>query len=577
MTATADAVRGSIGASRGPRSRVARRMLDDLLSLEPDVAREFYRDLPQRDLQALLASAATEMGTPYGLWLHDPVGFVEDVLGESTWSKQRRVLEAVGAHKRVAVPSAYGTGKTHIAARAALHRALVRPPGSSLTITTATRMRQVQRQLWPHIRTAVARADLPLSADMTQLKATDPNGVEQVVAYGFSAPPTDESGFQGIHHPDLFIVIDEAGGISRIIGQAIRGLLTGEGTRMLAIGNPPSDDEGSWFENLCDDDKTHTIRISAYDAPLLSGETTDWCRTCPPEIGRHRLAVHITDPEWVDETIADYGEDAPFVVAKVHARFPRGGAARTIPADWVEAAQDVPEPDGDGYVKITDLVDEPDAWTVKQGAWVRLGVDVAADGGDELAIARAVGDLLTIQHTSAGATNANAMDVAGKVLAEIRKAQLLRAALGTTAPVRVKIDGIGVGWGVASVLKAWAAEGVHDAEIVPVVVSEKTGRDDEGSVMRPARKRDEMWLAGRSLLQPRRGQPGALRLRVDKRTAAQLSAPSYGTNSAGLTVVESKAGMKSRGLSSPDRAEAALLGVYEPRARAEGSSFRLIV
>ena len=70
-----------------------------------------------------------------------------------------------------------------------------------------------------------------------------------------------------------------------------------------------------------------------------------------------------------------------------------------------------------------------------------------------------------------------------------------------------------------------------------------------------------MWLAGRHLLAPRKGapgqvqvQPGQLRLRVDTRTQAQLSAPEYGTNSSGLTVVEAKPSMKARGLSSPDRA-----------------------
>jgi hypothetical protein len=580
MTAAAAAVRGSTGRA-GVKSREAARMFTDLMSLEPAVRRGFVNGLNVRDLQALFTAAAEQSGTPYGIYVDDPVGFVEDVLGEATWSKQRAVLEAIGTHKRVAVPSAFGTGKTHIAARAALWRSVVFPFGTSLTVTTATRQRQVQRQLWPHIRTAVARANLPLEADMTQLHAYDRDGTRIQVAYGFSAPAHDEAAVQGIHAPRLFIVVDEAGGIGRVIGEAMRGLYTGEDARLLAIGNPPTDDESSWFESLCEDENTQTIRISAFDAPLLSGEVTDYCRTCPAEMGRHRLGVHITDPEWVEEAIADYGEDAPFVQAKVYARFPRGGSARTIPADWVEMATEVPEPEpAGGYVRLTDLVDEPDEWMVRRGAWVRLGVDVAADGGDELAIARSVGDLVTLQHTSAGSTNANAVDVAGKVLTEIRKAQLLRAALGTTAPVRVKIDGIGVGWGVASVLEAWRSEGVHDAEVVAVVVSEGTGRDDQsGSVMRPARKRDEMWLAGRSLLQPRRGlprAPGALRLRVDKRAAAQLTAPKYGTNARGETVIESKAAMKARGVSSPDRAEAVLLAVYEPLQKSSGGGFRVI-
>lgn len=587
MTAVAQGAR-EIANRSAPKSAEAKRLFEDLMSFEPEFRRTLVNDLPARDIKEILRAARLEAGTEYALYVDDPVGFVEDVLGETTWSKQREVLVALTKKKQVAVPSAFGTGKTHLAARAALWRSLVYPIGTSLTVTTATRLRQVQRQLWPHIRTAVAKADLPLIADMTQLKALDQYGVEQQVAYGFSAPAHDEAAVQGIHAARLFIVIDEAGGISRIIGKAMRGLLTGDDTRLLAIGNPPTDDEGSWFEGLCESDKVETVRISAYTSPQLSGEVTDYCRACPPQVDKHRLSIHIVDKEWIDDTVEEYGEDAPFVIAKVHAKFPRGGSSRVIPADWVDMAYDRAEPEGEGWLPLNQVCgDEEEEWMVQRGAWVRLGVDVAADGGDELVIARSVGDLQTIQHTSSGSTNANAVDVAGKVLTEIMKAQRLRGALGTTAPVRVKIDGIGVGWGVAGLLQAWRSEGVHDADIVVVKVSESTNRDPGDALMRPALKRDEMWLAGRHSLQPRkttpdefglvRMEPGSLRLRVDKRTRAQLSGPTYGTRAAGgTTVIESKKSMKARGLASPDRAEALLLAVYEPLMTEDLGAFRVL-
>ncbi|MBO1418111.1 hypothetical protein J0670_26330, partial [Streptomyces sp. FH025] len=256
--------------------------------------------------------------------------------------------------------------------------------------------------------------------------------------------------------------------------------------------------------------------------------------------------------------------DAPFVQAKVHARFPRGGQARAIPSSWVERASDNPEPDGPDYVALNTLgLDgETSAYRVRRGAWVRLGVDVAADGGDEFAIARSVGDLVELRHATAGQDNADPVVVAGVVLREIKAAQDLAAALGSTAPVRVKIDGVGIGWGVAGLLEAWRREGLHRAEIVTVLASESTGRDDEAATLRPSNKRDEMWLAMRSLLSPH-GQ-GSLRLRVDRRTQAQLSGPKLETNSGGRTVIESKRSMRRRGVSSPDRAEAVLLAPYEP-------------
>ena len=566
------------GLDRG--SRHAKLLYDDLMAVDADTRRMFYRDLDQRDLDAVLRMARTHSGTQYGLWVDDPVGFVEDVLDETTWRKQRDVLAAVSRHKRVAVPSAFGTGKTHIAARAALWRMSVHPVGTSLTVTTATRFRQVQRQLWPHIRSVAKRARLPLDVDTTQAHGWDRDGTRVPVGYGFSAPPHDEAAVQGIHAPRLFIVVDEAGGIARTIGKAMRGLLTGSDTRMLAIGNPATDDENTWFEELCNGTDVETVQISAYDAPEQTGEYSPPCRTCPEEMGEHTIGSHLVDQDWIREAIEDHGADSNFVKAKVHARFPKGGQSKAIPGDWVDLCAESPEPVSEGFVRVCDVVpSDAEEYLVRMGAWVRLGVDVAAGGGDEFVISRAVGDLVTVRHTSSGGENTNSVDVAGKVLEQIKAAELLRAALGTEAKIRVKIDAIGVGWGVASTLIAWGSEGIHNAEIVPVVVSEDTYRDDEKSTLRAYRKRDELWLTGRALMQPRHDTGrGALRLRVDKRTAAQLSAPTYGTNSGGRTVIESKDHMKARGINSPDRAEALLLAVYEPILKKESKGeFRVIV
>lgn len=573
--------------SKDDGSRAARVLFRDLMDVGPPIRREFFESLGERDVLAVLRVAAYEAGTPYALWQDDPYGFTRYVIGETVWSKQRAVMEAIPQHKRVAVPSAFGTGKTHLAARAALWRSLVHPPGTSLTVTTATRFRQVVRQLWPHIRTAVAKANLPLIADQTQLSAFDRHGTRVQIAYGFSAPPHDEAAVQGIHAPRLFIVVDEAGGISRIIGGAMRGLMTGEDTRLLAIGNPPTDDEGSWFEQLCEDEGVMTIPISAYDAPMQTGEKTQRCRACPSEVPPHRLGVHLVDQEWIDGTLADYGDDAPFVTAKVHAKFPKGGPSRTIPSDWADLANEFGEPvdlsADDAYVRLDalGLPEETLPHYVKRGGWIRLGVDVAAGGGDEMVIARSIEEFGHIVHSSTGAANVNAVDVAGKVLQEIRRAETLRKVLGTRSPISVKVDGIGVGWGVASTLEAWRTEGIHDATIIAVIVSEDTYRDDAGETLRPNRKRDEMWLTGRALLQPRQdsdGNPrGQLRLLLDKRTKVQLTAPTYGTNSQGRTTIETKDHMKARGIASPDRAEALLLTFYEPILKKKGGTFEVLV
>lgn len=563
------------------RSKLAGRLFEDLMALDPVVRGGFVRGLGERDMAQLLRVADHEGGTPYVLWADDPCGFVELVLGETTWSKQREVLASVPTYTRTFVPASHGVGKTHLAARVAAWAVVTTPPGTALTVTTAPRMRQVTHLIWPHIRSAVNAAGLPGEVGVAQWKIADKRGLEHRVAYGFSAPDHDESAVQGIHAAGrLVCIVDEAGGIARLIGDAMYGMLTGDDAHMLAIGNPATDDEDTWFEEICTSGEpdVNVVRISALGSPNLTGEKLGPCRACPPEKGLHTPGKHLVKPAWVDEAIRSQGEDSAYVVARVHAQFPHGVTEKAIPYSWVELALEVDEPDGEGYVRLDSLGlnTERDPWKVKRGAWVRLGVDVAADGGDELVIARCVGDLITVRHHSSGPANAESAHVAGKVLEEILAAEALAKALGSDARITVKIDANGLGWGTAGTLKAWASELVHGAAINAVKVSENPAFPAEGASMRPHRKRDEMWLAGRDRLTPGPGRtPGSLRLRVDGRTAKQLAAPNKTTNSSGFTVIESKESMRKRGIDSPDRAEGVLLAIYEPPLIEYGA--RLIV
>lgn len=560
---------------QGVKSREASGMLDDLLRAPALLRRQVIRDdLKQRDLEFLLVESDREYGTPFRLWYDTPSGFTEDVLGETIWSKQRQILDQVPRATRTMVPAGFGVGKTHLAARSVLHFVATEPVGGALAVTTATRFRQVRYQLWPHIRKAHARAGLPGRCDTTQLKMPDRNGVDTVVAYGFSAPENDEAAMQGIHAVRLLLVVDEAGGIARIIGAGTNNLLTGD-ARMLAIGNPAMDDPRSWFETMCaegedpEQPSTVTIAIPTTDSPAITGEPTPLCRDCDPNPNGHHVAIHLPNQEWVDRTLKEFGPDHPYVIAKVHARFPRNSSKSVLPTSWVEGAMQVDDPDGPEYVRLCDLEleDETEKFAVKRGAWIRLGVDVAADGGDEFAIYRMIGDTIHEVHRSAGSLNASQVDVAEKILEQIERATRLARAIGSQHQIRVKVDKNGLGHGAVGMLERWGPEGTgrHRAEVVGVMVSESPEHDDEGKAMRPNRKRDEMWLAFRDLLMPDPSTGfGRLRLRIPHKCFVQLSTPHIGWNSAGLVVVESKASMKARGVDSPDLAEAALLCVYEP-------------
>jgi hypothetical protein len=65
-------------------------------------------------------------------------------------------------------------------------------------------------------------------------------------------------------------------------------------------------------------------------------------------------------------------------------------------------------------------------------------------------------------------------------------------------------------------------------------------------------------------MQPKKDGSQEVKLNLDRRAIAQLCTPMYKADSAGRTQIEKKVEMKRRGQSSPDRAEAVLLALYEP-------------
>lgn len=572
-TAPAAAAEAAGRRRAGVKSKLAASLLHDLYHAPIPARRSAMRGLEARELQFLLAESLRELGTAYALWHDTPSGFCEDVIGETIWSKQREVLDAVVRHTRTAVPAGFGVGKTWLAGRLVGWGGSVNPPGTIVIVTTATRFRQVRYQLWPHIRTAVAKGNLPGWCDTTQWKQIDRHGNEVVVAYGFTAPPNDEAAMQGVHGtPRLLLVVDEAGGVSRIIGHGTNNLMTGD-SRMLAIGNPPTNDPRSWFEELCEEGfdpeepETTTIRIATTDSPAITGEPTPICRDCQYNPEGHTIAIHLPNRDWLNRTLREYGsQDHPYVIAKVRAEFPKDTGNQVIPTSWVEGACEPEDPTGDGWVRLCDLgLDgETETHAVARGSWVRLGIDVAADGGDEFVIYRAVGDLVEFRYASVGAQNRSQVTLSEKALEEIRAADRLAKALGSPRPVRVKVDMNGLGHGMVGMLERWGEARRHGAEIVGVMVSENPERDDPGAPLRPLRKRDEMWIAMRQLLMPDPSTgAGRVRLRIGHKARVQLSTPEL-RHQGGMAVVESKASMKSRGVDSPDRAEAACLAIYEP-------------
>lgn len=508
-------------------------IVDAILDADADTRRELFKVMSVEEKQYLDAMLNDRLNNPWPRWRNDPVGFVENGLGETLWSKQKEILQSIAVNKRTVVPACHAPGKSHIAARAVAWWVSVHPVGTAMAVSTATTFRQVRNILWPHIRRVAARHKLPGEVMQVEWRI----GTE-IAAYGFSSS-TDESAVQGIHAPNLLIVVDEAGGISESTGKALEALMTGSHTRMLIIGNPPTEAEDSWFERCCSSDLYNVIPISAYDTPNFTGENAGICKACPIGVAAHPVTDHLVDKQWVDDVVGEFGIESAFVEARVLAKFPKTGGSRVIPLGWAEMAMENENPE--------------------TGQTIRLGVDVASDGGDEFVIAWCDGWTVSLKHKSSGGQNENALDVARKILEVILEAEGVHKSRGVREPVRVKVDEIGVGWGVVSALKRWGDERKHSALIIGVNVAERARHGDKYT-----NQRAELWWNGRLAVQPDAQGRQLVRLNIDRRTLAQLSGPVYKSDTQGRIMIEKKSDIKKRGVTSPDRAEAVLLALYDP-------------
>lgn len=261
----------------------------------------------------------------------NPVGWIQERLGEFIWSKQRVVCESVRDNRYTAVPSAHGTGKSYIAARIVSWWLDVHPVGEAFVVTTAPTSPQVRAILWREINRAHRKGNL--DGYITQGEVPEWKMGGELVGWG--RKPADyvdsaqaATAFQGIHARYVLVVLDEAGGIPNWLWDAVDTLVTNDDARVLAIGNP--DDPTSHFEEVCRPGSGwHVEQISAFDLPAFTGEKV-------PEELHHVL----TGKKWVEERKKRWGEGSPLYISKVLGQFPEIGEDTLISPKMIREAME---------------------------------------------------------------------------------------------------------------------------------------------------------------------------------------------------------------------------------------------
>ena len=428
------------------------------------------------------------------------------------------MLSALPDNQRIAVKSGNGLGKGFCASVAVLWFLYTHDP--AVVLSTAPTFRQVQHVLWRQIRQLHRRAKDTLGG---KLIATRWDLAEDRYAKGLSADTADE--FQGFHSPNMFIVLDEAEGVSDEIYEAIEGVMTSAECRLLLIGNPTT--VTGVFRRAFHEESHlyYNVTISALDSPNVTA-------------GKVQIPG-LTTARWVKERKEIWGEDNPLYRARVLGEFPDLAEDALIRLSEIEAAGQREKPSSGVEPAADQSKNASPHPAPTEYEELVLAVDVARFGSDRSVILRRRGQRVEEIRTF---QKLDTMQLTGWVAAAIQEFQ----------PDRVCIDEIGVGAGVVDRLReqGYQVKGINVA---------RWARQDKLF----ANLRAEGYWRLRELF-----ATGTISIPTDSRLMGELAALRYSYDSQGRIIMESKEAMRQRGQASPDVADALMLAFVDPPSRA---------
>jgi len=447
--------------------------------------------------------------------------WIENILGCSMWDTPRQIARSVfnmdGGHSRRTVcASSTSTSKSHTAARIAVAFLFNFVP--STVITTAPTFRQVESILWRELRSAWTGARFNLGGD---IKLTRIDMREDWFAIGLS---TDEpERFQGLHNKYVLVIGDEASGLTPNVYAAMENpLAAGEFRSQLLIGNPTQPTGNFRDAYLNENGLWSVFHISCFDTPNFTefGITMEDIRSNKwrAKIGDKPMPrPYLITPEWVYERFLEWGEFNFLFQCYCLGNFPEMGINTLIPLWVIEHA-------------MMSVLVEPEGSVV-------AALDVSRYGDDETVFMARRGGRIIAWDTWMHQDN---------VFSAGRTANLIKQ----WKPVITRIDATGVGSGVVDILldNGLAVEAFNSSEAA-------LNKEIFGNL------RAELYFKlGQDL------QDEQLQIPNDTKLKAQLADLRYRYNKRNQLLLESKEEARSRGVKSPDRADA-LMMLMKPVAK----------
>ena len=237
-------------------------------------------------------------GQEFSVYQTNPVGFAENVLGETLTDDVKILMESVRDHPVTIAQSANATGKTHGAARVAVWWYKVFPECQIYT-AAAPPESNLKKLLWGEIGAVVERhLELFKSDTTTNLHIAKSS---QSFLTGVTIPMAGtesqrEAKFSGKHSPYLLFILDEGDAIPDEVYKGIESCMSGGHARLLVMFNPRAEVGKAY--RMIRDGRANVVKLQSFNHPnvrsgqdiipgAVTRETTirrinEWCRPLAP-------------------------------------------------------------------------------------------------------------------------------------------------------------------------------------------------------------------------------------------------------------------------------------------------------
>jgi phage terminase large subunit len=269
----------------------------------------------------------------------DPPGiFYDKVLGCGHYDIQDEITRSVFNNQRTTVRSCHGSGKSYTAAR--VGNAFLFAFPNSIVLNTAPTFRQVKDVYWKEWHVAHQNSKTNLGGKLldTQYEIN-----KKWYAKGISSDRPDN--VQGYHAEHVLLIVDEPPGVPHNVLEATQGILTSSNVRVLYIGNPTVG-SGPFYDSHHGrvSEFWNKIKISVFDTPNFKKNGIHNLRDLKKfktreEVANLPLAYSaLVTPLWAWERMEEWGEDSPIFQARVLAEFPSESEYTLIGLCYVQQA-----------------------------------------------------------------------------------------------------------------------------------------------------------------------------------------------------------------------------------------------